>query len=145
MKDALKVSKIEKGTVIDHLLPGSALKIVKMLGLESSNPFIVAMNVDSSKNRRKDMIKIEDRSLSKEETDKISLIAPNATINIIKGQKVSDKRRVSPPKELTGIVRCPNNVCVTNREACETRFIRNDEKYKCYFCERTYEVKDFGL
>ncbi len=145
MKDELKVSRIKQGTVIDHLVPGTALKIVKILGLKSGSPFIVAMNVDSSKNRKKDMIKIDDRFLSKQETDRISLLSPNATINIIRNQKVSDKRKVTPPRELAGILSCPNRVCITNSEDCGTRFLMKSGKYKCYFCEKTFSVEEFDL
>ncbi len=145
MRDDLKVSRIESGTVIDHLPAGSAMKIVKILELETDNPFILAMNVDSSKNKKKDMIKIEDKFLSKEETDKISLMAPSATINIIKGQTVTDKRKVSPPKEFVGILTCPNSVCITNSEKCETKFSEASGKYKCYFCERRFSTEEFEM
>jgi aspartate carbamoyltransferase regulatory subunit len=145
MTKELKVSRIEQGTVIDHLPAGTALKIAKILSIDTSMPFIIAMNVDSSKSRKKDMIKIENKFLSKEETDKISLIAPNATINIIKRQKVSGKRKVSPPAELNGILTCPNTECVTNREDCTTRFSKTGNKYKCHFCERRFSIEDFEM
>ena len=145
MRGDLKVSKIEQGTVIDHIPAGKALKIVKMLEIESDHPFIIAINVDSSKNGKKDMVKIEDKFLSKKETDKISLVAPSATINIIRKGRVSDKRKVAPPQELKGILTCPNRVCITNSEKCETRFSKKAGKYHCYFCERCFSIEDFEM
>ena len=44
---------------------------------------------------KKDIVKIEHKYLKKEETDKISLIAPNATINIIRDGKLSEKRKMT--------------------------------------------------
>ncbi len=144
MEDELKVTKIDRGTVLDHLPAGSAMSILGMFGLDK-NLVVAAMNVDSSKYGKKDMIKIEGRLLSREETDKISLIAPSATINIIKSKKVADKRRVSPPEEVRGVLTCPNKKCVTNVEECVTRFLKSGGKYKCCFCESQFAVKEFSL
>lgn len=145
MKGELKVTIIENGTVIDHLPAGSALRIVNLLDLSTKLPVIIAMNVDSPRQKRKDMVKIEDKFLSKQETDKLSLIAPNATINIIKKKKVSDKRKVTPPDEVKGLLDCPNKRCITNFEDCGTRFLKNGSNYKCYFCESQFTIDDFNL
>jgi len=145
MDKALKVTMIENGTVIDHLSPGSALRIVNLLNLSTKLPVIIAMNVESPRHGKKDMIKIEDKVLSKDETDKISLISPKATINIIKAKKVSDKRRVTPPEEVKGLLVCPNKKCITNHEDCGTKFLKSGEKYKCYFCESQFRIDDFHL
>jgi aspartate carbamoyltransferase regulatory subunit len=145
MEKELKVTMIENGTVIDHLTPGSALRIVNLLNLSTRLPVILAMNVDSPRHGKKDMIKIEDKVLSKEETDKISLIAPKATINIIKHGTVSDKRRVTPPEEVEGLLSCPNRKCVTNHEDCRTKFLKHGDKYKCRFCETQFRIDEFQL
>jgi aspartate carbamoyltransferase regulatory subunit len=144
MEDGLKVTKIDRGTVLDHLPAGTAMSILGMFSLDK-NLVVAAMNVDSSKHGKKDMIKIEGKLLSKEETDKIGLIAPSATINIIKSKQVADKRRVSPPQEVRGVLTCPNKKCITNVEECATRFLKRGEKYKCYFCESQFGVKEFSL
>ena len=145
MAKSLKVTKIKDGTVLDHLPAGSALDIVEMMGLGTSNPLIIAMNVGSSKRGKKDIIKIEHKLLSKKETDKISLIAPHATINIIKNEALHDKRHVKMPDELKGLLICPNKKCITNMELCKTKFVRKDTKYKCDFCERRFSIEDFNL
>ena len=145
MKDDLKVNRIEQGTVIDHLPAGSVLNIIGMLNLGCSEQTIIAMNVSSSNHRRKDMVKFENKFLSKDETDKISLVAPKATINIIKNGRVTDKRKTKAPDKLVGLLVCPNKNCITNFEICDTKFIRDDRKYRCYFCERVFKIKDFRL
>jgi aspartate carbamoyltransferase regulatory subunit len=146
MNKELKASRIENGTVIDHLPGGTALKVVKALGIRADSPLIIAMNVDSSKSGRKDIVKIEDRFLTKDETDRISLIAPHATINIIKGQKVTGKRQVLPPTELIGMLACPNRNCITNAERCQTHFTKaGSGKYACRFCERRFSSEELGL
>jgi len=144
MAEDLMVRRIEKGTVLDHLPAGSALSIMNLLKLED-NLVVVAVNVLSSRYGTKDMIKIEGKLLSKAESDKIGLIAPNATINIIRGGRVMSKGRASPPEEIKGILRCPNKKCITNFEQCETKFIRTGDKYKCVFCESHFSVRDFEL
>ena len=86
----LRVSKIKDGTVIDHITSGHALDVVKILGItgKSGNIVTIAMNVPSKRMGKKDIVKIEGRELKAEEVDKIALIAPNATINIIRDYKV---------------------------------------------------------
>ncbi|UCD03326.1 MAG: aspartate carbamoyltransferase regulatory subunit [Candidatus Aenigmatarchaeota archaeon] len=145
MGEDLKVRMIENGTVIDHLPAGSAMHIAGLLNLSSNLPVIIAMNVESAREGKKDMVKIENKFLSRQETDKISFVAPNATINIIKNRKVKDKRRVNPPDELNDILECPNKKCITNMEDCGTKFLKKGQKYKCYFCESQFRIEEFNL
>jgi len=145
MTEGLKVTRIKDGTVLDHLPAGSALDILDILHVDSKHPIIIAMNVGSSKQGTKDIIKIEKKLLSKKETDEIGLFAPHVTINIIKNQKVHGKRHVKMPDELSGLLVCPNKKCITNKEVCETKFVRNGSKYKCYFCERHFPIEDFKM
>ncbi|MEM4752992.1 MAG: aspartate carbamoyltransferase regulatory subunit, partial [Sulfolobales archaeon] len=100
----LIVSKIREGTVIDHIPSGRALDVLNVLRISGKEGYRIAivMNVESSKLNRKDIVKIEGRYLSKDETDIIALIAPTATINIIKNFEVVEKRKVSPPRVISG-------------------------------------------
>ena len=81
----LRVSKIRNGTVIDHVSGGQALNVLSILGIDGSAGLgvSVVMNVPSDRLGLKDVVKVEDRELSQSEVDVISLIAPEATINII--------------------------------------------------------------
>src|SRR3989344_5366776 len=112
----LKIQKIRNGTVIDHLPAGSGLTVLRILGISKDykNSVSIAMNVPSKSFGMKDVVKVEDRVLRPEETDKLALIAPEATINIIRDYKVSSKGRVTVPKEIVGVLKCGNPSCVTN-------------------------------
>ena len=140
----LKVTPIKNGTVIDHIPPGLALKVLHVLKIaeETSSAVSVAMNV-KSKMGKKDIVKIENKELDKREVNKISLIAPKATINIIRDYEVIKKHRVQLPDEIVGIVKCSNPTCISNsREPVESRFIlvsKDPPHIKCYYCERETE------
>src|SRR5256884_4776893 len=102
----LYVKKIRNGTVIDHISAGHALDVVKILGIGRGEGDIVsvAMNVPSKTASKKDIVKVENRELKPGEVDKIALIAPGATINIIRDYEWADKTRVKLPDSLRGIV-----------------------------------------
>jgi len=141
----LKIPLIKNGTVIDHIPPGNAVKVLRILRIPSkdSSTVSVAMNV-KSKIGKKDIVKIENRELDPNEVDKIALIAPKATINIIRDYEVAEKHRVKLPDEIVGIVKCSNPNCVSNKtnEPVKNRFkvIKKDPlRIKCYYCEREPE------
>jgi aspartate carbamoyltransferase regulatory subunit len=144
MKKELKIPLIKDGTVIDHITAGNAVKVLHILGIpiSSSSVVSVAMNV-KSKFGKKDIVKVENREIDPQEVDKIALIAPKATINIIRNYEVAKKHKVELPNEIIGIVRCSNPTCVSNaNEPVKSRFkvIKKDPpRIKCYFCEREPE------
>ena len=142
MSEELLVRKIRDGTVIDHIPAGRALDVLKILGLsgKEGSTIAIVMNVPSKKLGRKDIVKVEGKFLEPKEVDEIALIAPTATINIVKDFRVLEKSRVQVPGEIKGLLRCPNPNCVTNtkREPIETRFKLVSIaplKLKCYYCE----------
>lgn len=139
----LKVQPIRNGTVIDHIETGMALNVLRILGITPENvksTVSVAMHVHSKKEEWKDIVKIEDRELYAKEVDRIALIAPRATINIIRDYNVAEKRKVKVPEVIRGIVRCANPNCVTNgNEPAESRFSVIRERpltLKCHYCDR---------
>ncbi|MCD4801079.1 MAG: aspartate carbamoyltransferase regulatory subunit, partial [Methanococcoides sp.] len=88
----IRVHPIENGTVIDHINAGQALNVLKILNIPTSSSRVVSVLINApSIHGRKDVVKIEGRELNVEEVDKIALIAPNATINIIRNFEVSEK------------------------------------------------------
>lgn len=143
----LIVSKIKDGTVIDHIPSGKALDVLKVLGISGKEGHRVAIviNVESSKLGRKDIVKIEGRFLSKDETDIIALIAPTATINIIKNFDVVEKRKVSLPRFISGLIRCPNVTCITRHEGIETNFeiLSAGLRAKCSYCGVELSYSEF--
>jgi len=142
----LKVRAIKDGTVIDHIPAGKGLKVIDVLHLNRPNGvLLLASNVGSEKLGRKDIVKVEDRFLDEEEVNRIALIAPSATVNIVKDYRVVEKFKVRIPDEITGILRCANPNCVSNHEYTVPRFhvlSRNPLKVRCHYCERTMEGEE---
>jgi aspartate carbamoyltransferase regulatory subunit len=140
----LKIPLIKNGTVIDHITAGNAVKVLHILGIPKTSSSIVsvAMNV-KSRMGKKDIVKVENREIDPNEVNKIALIAPKATINIIRKYGVAKKYRVKLPDEIIGLVRCSNPTCVSNSsEPVNSRFIvinKDTPQIKCYFCEREPE------
>ncbi|HDD31507.1 MAG TPA: aspartate carbamoyltransferase regulatory subunit [Thermococcus litoralis] len=138
----LKVSAINKGTVIDHIPAGRGLKVLEILNLSEDSTILVAINVRSRKLGRKDIIKVEGKILNEEEVNKIALIAPTATVNIIENWEVTEKRKVEIPDEIIGIIECANPNCITHYEKVKPKFkvvSKKPLKLKCHYCERTME------
>lgn len=134
----LRISKIESGTVIDHIAGGHAPDVLAILGIDSSTDEVVSvgMNVPSDRLGRKDVVKIEGRELSQDEVDVISLIAPAASINIIRGFAVAEKNRVERPDFVEGVLSCPNRNCIsTEGEPVASRFAVLDDGVRCVYCE----------
>jgi len=92
-----RIQPIKNGTVIDHIDSGKALKVIKIMGIDENVTSVVSviMHVPSSKKDYKDIVKVEDRELNPKELQKIALIAPNATINIIRDYGVAKKTKVN--------------------------------------------------
>jgi len=144
----LRVSKIRNGTVIDHITNGHALDVVKILGITGRTGGIVtvAMNVPSKKVGVKDIVKIEGRELNSKEVDKIALLAPHASINIIRDYVVVEKQVVKLPEVLKGIVKCANPACISNSEepVQPTFYVERKEplRLKCHYCGYIMEKQD---
>lgn len=136
--EELRVSKIKSGTVIDHVTGGAAMHVLSILGIESGGGETVSivMNVPSDRLGKKDILKVEGRELSQAEVDVLSLIAPAATINIIRDFEVVEKRRVARPGEVVGVLSCPNPQCITTQdEPVETRFEVLEDGVRCRYCD----------
>lgn len=145
MDRAYKVYSIQNGTVIDHIPTPLALKVIRILGLGNEGIMTIGIGFRSKKYPAgKDIVKVENRVLSHDETDMIALIAPDATINIIRDGSVSEKRQISLPSEVRGILACPNPNCVTNKLGAERHFFLEDRKsvtYRCKYCERATPIE----
>ncbi len=136
----MRVRRIEHGTVIDHITAGQALNVLRILGISGTSKAVVsvAMNVPSGALGSKDIVKVEDRELEEEEVDRISLIAPNATINIIRDFEVIEKYRVDLPERLDGVVKCSNPNCISNtNEPVISKFLVNKKpvELRCIYCD----------
>ncbi|MEM1606667.1 MAG: aspartate carbamoyltransferase regulatory subunit [Candidatus Bathyarchaeia archaeon] len=148
-RKTLRVSKIKDGTVIDHITKGHALNVIKILGINGRGNGVVtiAMNVPSQKLGVKDIVKIEGRELNPEEVDKIALIAPHATINIIRNYKVVEKQRVKLPSVILGIIKCTNPACISNVENEPVKpifYVESEEplRLRCHYCGKIMGKED---
>lgn len=144
MTKTLSVSAIQNGIVIDHIPAGQALRIIHMLGfLEKKLRVTVGLNLYSQRMQFKDLIKVENHSLTNEEANQTTIFAPLATINIIKNFEVSDKIITRLPAKVTGVFLCPNPLCVTNVEPIESNFFIEGDGPKvqliCQFCEKMFD------
>jgi aspartate carbamoyltransferase regulatory subunit len=144
----LKITPIRNGTVIDHIGNGLALEVLRIVGiqtLDKDSTVSVALHVRSGKLGWKDIVKVENMELSPRKVNAIALIAPTATISIIREYKVREKRPVDLPDRIVGVLRCPNLNCITNQsEPIESEFEvtqRRPVQLTCAFCE--HRVDDF--
>jgi len=144
----LRVSKIKDGTVIDHISGGYSLEVVKILGItgRENRVMTIAINVPSKRFKTKDIVKIEGRALSPRELNRIALVAPHATINIIRNYSVVQKLEVKLPKIIEGVVKCANPNCISNsNEPTEAKFYVESEEpllMKCHYCGYILEKGD---
>ncbi len=141
----LRVTKIKDGTVIDHIRGGFALDVVKILGITGKEKRVmtIAINVPSKRFRVKDIVKIEGKELSSQEVNRIALVAPHASINIIRDYAVIEKVEVKLPITFEGILKCVNPCCISNsEEPITTKFHAKQEEplvLKCHYCGFTIE------
>ena len=142
----LVVSALENGTVLDHIPAENvykALDILNLKGIESQ--ITIGINLASKIYGRKGIIKIADKFFEDEELNKLALIAPKATVNVIRDFQVVEKKKLEMPEEIVGIAKCQNPKCVTNHQPIKTRFTTivkdNNISLLCHFCEKISDTK----
>jgi aspartate carbamoyltransferase regulatory subunit len=148
-KSELKIKAIENGTVIDHITANKALHMLNVLGLPDADTqnVTIAMNVSSSEIGRKDILKIENRELDHRELNQVALIAPKATINIIRDYEPVKKDKILLPEKITSILKCTNPKCITNYENEPITPIfnvieKNPPVVRCHYCEKLIKTED---
>ena len=144
----LRASKIKDGTVIDHISGGYALEVIRILGITGREKRVmtIAINVPSERFTVKDIVKIEGRALNSREVNKIALVAPHATINIVRDFAVVEKLEVKLPGVIEDIIKCTNPMCISNsNEPVEAKFYVVCEDpllLKCHYCSHFLEKAD---
>ena len=148
-KQALQVSALCNGTVIDHIPADKLFAVVNLLEISNmSNNVTIGFNLESKKLGKKGLIKISDRFFTDDEIDKISVVAPNIVLNTIRNYNVVEKREVNMPDEIHNIIKCNNLNCITNNEPMETHFYvadRETHTLKCRYCEKEVSLDDITL
>lgn len=145
------VRKIPDGSVIDHVPSGKALSVLRLLGNPQENGLIIAivMNVSSHKIGKKDIVKVEGMEISPEQVQKLALIAPRASVNIVRSYRVVAKKNAVPPRILRGILSCTAPTCVSVREKDSAPSIfflsgRSPLRYRCKYCGRELTEKEIS-
>jgi aspartate carbamoyltransferase regulatory subunit len=138
----LQVSAIENGTVIDHIPVHAVFQVIKILNLDETEDMVLFGNhLDSRKYGKKGIIKVSNKFFERDEINKIALVAPSASLIVIKNYKVVEKTVVEIPDHIEEIVKCFNPKCITNHEGIATKFdvIKDEEilKLRCHYCEKT--------
>ncbi|MBC8314510.1 MAG: aspartate carbamoyltransferase regulatory subunit [Bacteroidales bacterium] len=142
IRKELKVSAIENGTVIDHVPSKSVYQVIRILNLlDYDNLLLIGINLDSQKMGKKGIIKVRNKFFKPAEINKIALVAPTATLIVIRDFDVAEKKQVSVPDKVEEIVKCFNPNCITNNEEMPTFFRvinkkEEDLKLRCRYCEK---------
>jgi aspartate carbamoyltransferase regulatory chain, allosteric domain len=143
------VAAIENGTVIDHIPAEKTFQVVNLLELQKlSTPVTIGYNFTSSKVGCKGIIKVSDKFFTDNEISRLSVVAPNIILNIIRDYEVVEKKQVITPDELCGIVKCNNPKCVTNNEPMATIFNVVDKAagiLKCHYCDKEQQIDNVEL
>jgi aspartate carbamoyltransferase regulatory subunit len=146
------IGSIENGINIDHIPCGNAFYIMKILNLyKSEYQTGIGLNLKSKKIGKKDLIKIENRHLTEQEIQAISLFAVGSTLSILENFKVIKKFNLSLPEIIDQIIVCPNKRCVSHHHVSKflTTANRNNLiELKCYYCEKSFllnDIKEYNL
>lgn len=143
-KTERQVAAIKNGTVIDHIPAEKTYQVVSLLQLQNLDiPVTIGYNYPSKKIGRKGIIKVSDKFFTDEEISRLSVVAPNVVLNVIKDYEVVEKKMVETPDELRGIVRCNNPKCITNNEPMSTVFNVVDKVHgilKCHYCDKEQHI-----
>ena len=138
----LNISGIKEGVVLDHIQAGKSMEIYKYLGLGKLDCTVaIIKNARSSKMGRKDIIKIEGL-LNSLDLDILGYIDHNITVNIIKDNKIVEKRELKLPKKLVNVIHCKNPRCITSteQELPHIFYLADPEKqvYRCQYCDEKH-------
>ena len=141
----LNISGINNGVVLDHIQAGKSMDIYHYLNLQELNCQVaIIKNAKSNKMGVKDIIKVE-CPIENLDLDILGFIDHNITVNIIKDEKIVEKRILKLPKQITNVIKCKNPRCITSIEqGLDHVFILADpekEVYRCKYCEEKYRGK----
>lgn len=143
-KNQLVVAAIENGTVIDHIPAEKTYQVVNLLQLEKmETPVTIGYNLPSKKIGKKGIIKVANKFFTDEEINRLSVVAPNIGLSIIKDYEIVEKKTVKTPDTLKGIVKCNNPKCITNNEPMATVFHIVDAALgviRCHYCDKEQQL-----
>ena len=143
VENTLSVGRISEGFVLDHIEAGKSMEIYKYLNLDKLDCCVaIIKNARSGKMGKKDIMKIE-CPIDFMDLDIPGFIDHNITVNIIKDQKIVEKKALHLPKQICNVIRCKNPRCITSIEhGLSHIFVLTDpetETYRCKYCEEKYD------
>lgn len=145
-KKTMEIPAIDYGTVIDHIPAEVTIKAMEILSETfRNNMATLGTNFPSKRQGKKGFIKVEGAVLSQQQANKIAILAPRATLNLIKDGKVIKKSLLEIPEIIEDILSCPNPKCITNHEKISTKFKVLAEEpllLRCHYCERALHRSD---
>lgn len=138
----LNVDSLQKGVVIDHIKAGSSMDIYHYLRLDELDCSVaIIKNAKSAKMGRKDIIKIEE--LTDINLDVLGFIDNNITVNIIENGRIVEKKKLTLPEQVRGVIRCKNPRCITAVETDVEHIFRLADRerhlYRCIYCEQEFD------
>ncbi len=143
----LDVAAIRNGTVIDHIPPGNALKIISLCSLEvNQSRTFIGLNLKSTKMKVKDLLKIENLEISQDLLDVIVILGGHSlTVNLIKNFEIVNKFKPRIPKMISVKFCCNNERCISHYEKTPGKFNviskSNVIDLICFYCDEPYIVK----
>lgn len=134
----MNIDSINNGVVIDHITAGLGMRLYELLKLDTLDASVaIIKNVTSKKMGKKDIIKID--ADIEVDLDVIGFVDPDATVNIIKGGILVEKRSIDMPKTLVNVIKCKNPRCITSCEQELDHVFKLTDKenkvYRCLYCE----------
>ena len=138
----LNIGGLNEGIVMDHIQAGGAMEIYNYLNLEKLDCSVaIIKNAKSNRMGKKDIIKID--QIIDIDFNMLAVLEPNMTINYIRDGVRVEKKQLSLPDHVYGIIKCKNPRCITSIEQeLPHRFkLTNPEKglYRCEYCEQSFK------
>ena len=136
----MEVTSIQNGIIIDHVPAGTALKVLEYLKIDpAKTKLALIMNTDSHMFGTKDIIKIESEEEAETiDLDVLGLVARTATVGIVRGGKIVEKKQPTLPEHVVNIIKCVNPRGVTTTEPAVQMFhlVHSDrQEYRCDYCD----------
>ena len=135
----MKIGHIENGIVLDHITAGKGMSIYNILKLgELDCTVALIKNADSPKMGKKDIIKISTHM--EIDLDILGYLDPGITVCIIHDGEVAERRTLSLPEKVVGVIKCRNPRCITSSEREIVHEFKltdpNKKTYRCIYCEQ---------
>lgn len=138
------IGSIVNGIVIDHIPAGRGMELYRHLGLEDMECEVALIkNAVSEKYGKKDILKINE--VIDLDYDVLGYIAPQITVDVIRGGERVEKIHPQLPETITGVIKCKNPRCITSTEQELEHVFRLADRehgvYRCIYCDTRAEMQ----